>query len=276
MSPSDHGPVTLTSRWFIRPGCEAAADAALSQLARDVERDEPDTLTYLVHRPRRSDATLQSLPPTDALAVLFFETYRNTDAFVRHVNGPLFTSFVARHGELFTASAGKPGSEPFMLVEFLDTHAGFVRGAETAAAAASSTAAPGNAAAHSANRHPSVMFENIARDQAALTTFYNDVFGWRYQTGTAGFAYIPFAARVTPLLGGIGQTEPNTPGYEPGKNFYLRVDDLDAAIRRAVEHGGQRYVDPVSVDGYTFAMIQDPEGNTIGLIKPFDTSSNDS
>ena len=79
-------------------------------------------------------------------------------------------------------------------------------------------------------------------------------------------------ARVTPLLGGIGQTEPNTPGYQPGKNFYLRVDDLDAAIRRALEHGGTRYVDPVSVDGYTFAMVKDPEGNAIGLIKPFDAA----
>jgi predicted enzyme related to lactoylglutathione lyase/quinol monooxygenase YgiN len=265
--PSDQRPVTLTSRWFIRPGCEAAADAALRELARDVERDEPDTLTYLVHRPRRSDATLQSLPPSDPLAVLFFETYRDTAAFVRHVNGPLFTAFVKRHGELFTASDSKPGSTPFMLVEFLETHAGFVRGAQTAATVAAS--AP---ASNTANRHPGVMFEIIARDQATLKTFYNDVFGWNYETGTGGFAYIPFPARVTPLLGGIGQTEPNTPGYEPGKNFYLRVDDLDAAIRRALEHGGTRYVDPVSVDGYTFAMVKDPEGNAIGLIKPFDAS----
>jgi hypothetical protein len=266
MSHSDNRPVTLTSRWFIRPGCEPAADAALSELARDVERDEPDTLTYLVHRPRRGDATLQSLPPSNPLGLLFFETYRNTEAFLRHVNGPVFTSFVKRHGELFTASDGKP----FMLVEFLDTHAGFVRATGAAAAPSAAITSPVD------NRHPSVMFEIIARDQGTLKTFYNGVFGWSYEAGTGGFAYVPFPARVTPLLGGIGQTEPNTPGYEPGKNFYLRVDDLDAAIRRALEHGGSRHVDPVSVDGYTFAMVKDPEGNTIGLIKPFDTSSQDS
>lgn len=26
---------------------------------------------------------------------------------------------------------------------------------------------------------------------------------------------------------------------------------------------------PASIDGYHFAMIEDPEGNTVGLIRPF-------
>nr|WKF61250.1 hypothetical protein HUO10_005781 [Paraburkholderia busanensis] len=252
-------PVSLTSNWFIRPGCEEAADAALRALALEVERQEPDTLTYLVHRHRPDTPKLQSLPPGDPLTVLFFETYRNADAFLRHVNGPVFTQFVQQHGDLFVQSNGKP----FTTVEFLDTLAGFVRTTETAAV---SESADGNA---TANRHPGVMFEIIARDQPRLKTFYADVFGWRYTTGSQGFAYVPFPARVNPLLGGIGPAQPDTPGYAPGTNFYLRVEDLESAIARAVEYGGQRYVGPVSVDGYTFAMIKDPEGNAIGLIKPF-------
>lgn len=259
MSQSVSTAVSLTSRWFIRPGFEEAVDAALRQLANDVQQHEPDTLTYLVHAPYRGDPRLQSLPPADPLSVLFFETYRNADAFLHHVSGPVFTAFVRQHGELFVASNGKP----FTFVEFLETRAGFVRIAPTTV---SSGAAPQTAAA---NQHPSVMFEIIANDQATLKNFYSSVFGWSYQTGAAGFAYIPFPAQTLPLLGGIGQTEPKTPGYEPGKNFYLRVDDLEAAIARAVANGGSRYVDPVSVDGYDFAMIKDPEGNPIGLIKPF-------
>ncbi|MBP0631191.1 MULTISPECIES: VOC family protein [unclassified Cupriavidus] len=258
MSPSIPTSISLTSRWFIRPGCEPAAETALRQLAEDVLQREPDTLAYLIHTPYGGDARLQSLPPANPFSVVFFETYRDADAFLRHVNGPVFTGFVRQHGELFVASNGSP----FTFVEFLQMRAGFVR----TATAAASIAAP---QADAVNLHPSVMFEIIAKDQATLKAFYGSVFGWHYQTGTAGFAYIPFQVQTLPLLGGIGQTEPNTPGYEPGKNFYLLVDDLDAAINRALQNGGSRYVDPVSVDGYHFAMIKDPEGNPVGLIKPF-------
>ncbi|RDU98009.1 VOC family protein [Trinickia dinghuensis] len=249
--------VSLTSTWFIKPGYEEAADAALRELAIAVEQEEPDTLTYLVNRPFRGDPRLQSLPPDDPLTVLFFETYRNADAFDKHVNGAVFTSFLKRCGQFFIQKNG----QPFTFVEFLETRAGFVRTTDVSTASAASNIV--------ANHHPSVMFEVIGRDQGSLKSFYASVFGWNYETGASGFAYVPFPAQLTPLLGGIGQTQPKTPGFEPGTNFYLRVDDLEAAIERAVRSGGSRFVEPTSVDGYTFAMVKDPEGNAIGLIKPF-------
>ncbi|HEV2864307.1 MAG TPA: VOC family protein [Pyrinomonadaceae bacterium] len=119
------------------------------------------------------------------------------------------------------------------------------------------------------NRHPAVMFELIALDQQKLKDFYSQVFGWSYETGTGGFAYVHFPAEARPLLGGIGQAQAGVPGFEPGHNFYLLVEDLEAAIGRAVEAGGVKYVDPTSVDGYRFAIIHDPEGNPIGLLEPF-------
>jgi uncharacterized protein len=119
------------------------------------------------------------------------------------------------------------------------------------------------------NQHPSVMFEIIAKDQAKAKAFYSAVFGWTYQTGASGFAYVHFPVHVQPLLGGIGQAQKDVPGFSPGCNFYLRVDDLDATIDKAVHAGGQRFVEPTPVDGYRFAMIRDPEGNAIGLIQPF-------
>lgn len=120
-----------------------------------------------------------------------------------------------------------------------------------------------------ANRHPAVMFEIIARDQARAKAFYTAVFGWSYEIGSGGFAYVHFPVEATPLLGGIGQAQPDVPGFEPGHNFYLRVDDLDAAIERAVAAGGRRFVEPTAVYGFRFAMIRDPEDNPIGLIAPF-------
>lgn len=119
------------------------------------------------------------------------------------------------------------------------------------------------------NRHPALMFELIARDQAKLQSFYANVFGWTYETGASGFAYVRFASAPRSLLGGIGQAQPNTPGFEPGHNFYLEVDNLEATIAAAVAAGGEQFVPPAAVDGYRFAMVRDPEHNPIGLIEPF-------
>jgi hypothetical protein len=65
-------PISLSSEWFIKPGCEQAALAALSQLALKVQISEPGTLTYLVHTPSRTYPGLQSLPPVDPPVSTFF------------------------------------------------------------------------------------------------------------------------------------------------------------------------------------------------------------
>ena len=247
--------VSLTSTWFIRPGQESAAVAAVEALAPMVRDSEPDTLAYLVHTPFLGDPRLHALPPVVANHLLFFEVYRDADAFLRHLHGPVFTRFVERHGGLFVASNGKP----FTFVEFLECRAGFIR---------QGAVAPARDAARE-NHHPSVMFEIIARDQGRLKQFYQAVFGWAYTLGTDGFAYVKFAVEARPALGGIGQTVPDVPGFEPGHNFYLVVEDLVATIARAVEAGATPLMEPTAIDGYHFAMIRDPEGNPIGLIKPW-------
>jgi hypothetical protein len=251
-SPDTH--VSLTSQWFIKPGCEAEAFAVLEQVARDVHDLEPDTLVYLVHAPH-TPRGLQSLPPSDPSSVLFFEVYRSAQAFHDHVNGPTFTAFVEKHGGLFVAANGKP----FTFVEFLQRRAGFIRATEI----------EGPPGARAINRYPSVMFELMANDQAHLKEFYQQAFGWSYTTGKEGFAYVKFPAEILPLLGGIGQADATVPGLAPGRNFYLLVDDLAAAIERAESAGGKVLMQPTEVDGYHFAMITDPEGNSVGLVRPF-------
>jgi quinol monooxygenase YgiN len=102
--------LSLTSRWFLAPGREGAADQALRALATSVEAGEPDTLAYLVHRPFEGDARVQSLPPGSPHSVVFFECYRDIDAFLAHLHGPIFEAFVRDHGALWTFCAGPPGS----------------------------------------------------------------------------------------------------------------------------------------------------------------------
>jgi predicted enzyme related to lactoylglutathione lyase len=240
-------PLSLTSLWYPAPGSETQALAALRQLAADVYADEPDTLMYFIHTPFPDEDDIVSLPPVAANTVLFLETYRTPQAFLAHVNGSIFKNFVAEHGSLFVNSNGKP----FSMVTFLTRFAGFIRPEA------------------SAKCHPSVMFEVIANDQANLQDFYSKLFDWRYDIGSGGFAYVRFPNTMPPLLGGIGQAQPHTPGFEPGHSFDVLVDDLNVAIQRAVANGGKRYMDPATVDGYHFAMIKDPEDNPIGLLLPF-------
>jgi predicted enzyme related to lactoylglutathione lyase/quinol monooxygenase YgiN len=252
--------VSLTSEWFILPGREQEVLSAVAQLALKVEQQEPSTLVYLVHHPRIDTKDLQSLPPQVPQKLLFFEVYRDANAFLRHLNGPLFTQFVADYGNCFISAHGSP----YTTVQFLTRHAGFMRVTPiTESSSMQASTAP------SANQHPAVMFEIIANDQDAVKAFYAKVFGWTYQSGSSGFAYVHFPMRGQPLLGGIAQADPTVPGFAPGRNFYLLVDELEPAIARALAAGGTPYMPIAAVDGYRFAMIQDIEGNPVGLIEPF-------
>ncbi len=242
----------LTSEWFIIPGNEAAVARVVPELVAQVQASEPDTLIYMVHKPWPNSANLQSLPPANPGTLLFFEVYRNQAAFEAHLNGAAFTQFVNNHGDLFIQNNGKP----FSFVEFLHMEDGFIR-----------SEAPGQRAS-SSNKHPAIMFEVLANDKAHLKQFYNSVFDWSYHDQSAeGFAYVNFPTKLRALLGGIGQAQVGVPGFEAGNHFYLQVDDLATTIAKVLASGGQSYLGITHIDGYEFAMVKDPEGNIIGLIK---------
>jgi predicted enzyme related to lactoylglutathione lyase/quinol monooxygenase YgiN len=245
-----NNPLSLTSTWYIATGNEDKAMKALNALVRDVKAGEPDTLIYLMHTPYNGDTRVSSLAAPYPGTIVFFEMYRTVEAYQRHLNGPIFTSFLANSGNLFAAQNGAP----FTVALFLARQAGFVR-AEMGPSGV--------------NQHPSVMFEIIAKDQPGLKAFYNRVFGWNYTSGSTDFAYVNFPVENLPLLGGIGKADPTKPGFEAGNHFYLLVNDLNGAIAAAVAAGGSELLPPVALDGYEFAMIKDPEGNAVGMIRPF-------
>ncbi|MGD1827147.1 Lactoylglutathione lyase-related enzyme, vicinal oxygen chelate (VOC) family [Chromobacterium violaceum] len=258
MTSRQSGNVSLVSQWFIRQGCVEQVLAALPAYVQQVMKQEPGTLIYLVNTPLPEGgpgSALQSLPPAIHPSLLFFEEYASEDAFLAHVKGPAFTGFVDEYGQCFISSDGRP----YTTVAFLHRQQGFVRGQDGQASQAEQLGCQ--------NRHPAVMFEIIARDQDQSKAFYSEVFGWRYQSGSSGFAYVHFPPQLRALLGGIGQTVSGVAGMEPGHSFYLLVEDLQLAIDRALAAGGSPHMPITSVDGYTFAMIKDPEGNPIGLLQ---------
>ena len=62
--------------------------------------------------------------------------------------------------------------------------------------------------------------------------------------------------------GGIMQAE------KPLLTFYVQVVDLNETLAKAEEMGGKAVMQPMDYpDGPTIAMFDDPEGNTIGLVK---------
>ena len=67
------GPLTVVARLKIRSGSEAAAEALFRRHIDHVRREEPGTLTYVLHRSRK-----------DASTFLFHERYVDAAAFDRH------------------------------------------------------------------------------------------------------------------------------------------------------------------------------------------------
>src|SRR5204863_498861 len=47
--------------------------------------------------------------------------------------------------------------------------------------------------------------------------------------------------------------------------FFIAVDDIEGAVKRAGELGGQVVQEPQHVPGVAFALIADPQGHVVGL-----------
>lgn len=117
------------------------------------------------------------------------------------------------------------------------------------------------------NAHPVVMFEIMAEDQPRLLEFYAAVFGWSFDEGSGHFRYVRFPVEALATLGGIGRAQQGVPGFEAGHAFYLSVTDIDATLAAAVKAGATTLLKRTELDGFTFGMFTDPEGNAVGLLQ---------
>jgi uncharacterized protein len=108
---------------------------------------------------------------------------------------------------------------------------------------------------------PVVHFEIGCKDSAKTQEFYSKLFDWKIE------AMGP-AAMIAAGTGGIGGHIAAL-GHEPHQYtiFYVDVDDVTAYLEKARALGGKTLVPPVEIPTGTFAWMQEPEGNTIGLWK---------
>jgi len=108
---------------------------------------------------------------------------------------------------------------------------------------------------------PVVHFEIGCRNLKNAQEFYSQMFDWKPQP-------MGPAAIIADETGGISGHMTSL-GHEPHHYtiFYVDVDDVAAYLKKAESLGGKTLVPPVKIPTGTFAWMQDPEGNTVGLWK---------
>ncbi|WP_163513344.1 VOC family protein [Fodinicola acaciae] len=111
-------------------------------------------------------------------------------------------------------------------------------------------------------------FEITSDNHQRAQEFYAKLFDWKVQADPAmgGYAVVDTGAGESAVAGGIG---PSMAPGDAGVKIYLRVDDLDAYVKKAQDLGAKVLVEPQALPGDwgTIAVVSDPDGNPVGLWK---------
>jgi uncharacterized protein len=109
-------------------------------------------------------------------------------------------------------------------------------------------------------------FELGVGDTERGRAFYQELFGWKFETGPSGGGFVISAPNVQ---GGMH-------GGDAGASPYLffRVEDMEAAMARVRELGGE--VEEMDVEGDEssiarfgrFKLCRDDQGSSFGLHQP--------
>lgn len=109
--------------------------------------------------------------------------------------------------------------------------------------------------------HEVVHWEIGGRDLEGLDSFYRQLFAWQSTGSDPNYRLVTPA---TGIGGGLMRCHDEMPAYV---TFYVAVDDLEATLAKVEALGGSILVGPTPIpDVGAFALFQDPEGNTIGIM----------
>lgn len=112
--------------------------------------------------------------------------------------------------------------------------------------------------------NPVVYFEILGKDAAQLGTFYGELFGWKVNADNPMNYGLVDTGVEGAIGGGIGQAQEG-PGHV---TFYVEVDDPQAYLDRAERLGGKTVVPVTEIPNMvTFALLADPEGHMVGIVK---------
>ena len=111
-----------------------------------------------------------------------------------------------------------------------------------------------------------IWYELAANDLPAAEAFYTGVVGWTVApSGQPGMDYRIWSAAGRGMGGLMAAPE----GMAPGWYGYVRVDDVDACIARAVAAGGVVCMPATDLPGVgRMGMVADPQGAQIYVMTP--------
>lgn len=272
----NHGDrITLISKWKLKGGCPEILQRELESLAEKVMAEQ-NTLMYLVHlqscNPLQSDQKVNpekaEITPDEQYEVVFFEMYRDAQAFSDHVTGPSFTSFRKNFIQYFYRDPANP-EWPVTENTYLTRESGFIR-------PEAGMLSPYEAA-DCVTDNQVIFHEIISENPSALVSgFYQQLFNWEFVESSEGpgtpagsFWYIKNEGQ---FMGGIAQQKGGDPAYQKMVSFYVQVDDVDAALDTAKSLGGEIVMAKASIPfqgtTFTLGMFSDPQGNVIGVMEP--------
>ncbi len=111
-------------------------------------------------------------------------------------------------------------------------------------------------------------FEIPVNDLEKAKKFYEKVFSIEMalnEMGPMRMAWFPMEQDVPFATGTLIQGEGYTPSHE-GTRIYLRVENIDVALKKINENGGKTLAPKMSIGEWGFtAQFEDCEGNQIAL-----------
>jgi predicted enzyme related to lactoylglutathione lyase len=111
---------------------------------------------------------------------------------------------------------------------------------------------------------PVVHFEIASTDPAGTKRFVAEMFGWKLEEIPGPFEYsMVDTGTEGAIRGGVGGA-PTGAGHT---TFYVQVTEVQAALDRAKELGGQVVMGPQEIPGGSnIGLITTPAGQLIGVI----------
>jgi hypothetical protein len=106
-------------------------------------------------------------------------------------------------------------------------------------------------------------FEVVGKDLATLESFYGELFGWKMQS-IPEMSYAMVEKEGAGIGGGLGQAQNGAPGHV---TFYVSADDPQATLDKAVALGGSVVLPVTELPQVTIALLADPEGHVVGIVK---------
>lgn len=100
-------------------------------------------------------------------------------------------------------------------------------------------------------------------DLDAAIAFYSDLFGWEVEKGPEDMGHYSMARLDGKNVAGLADQQ--VPGMTVWTT-YLAVDDVDASVALATEHGGTVVAEPMTIEGSgRMAIVADPGGAVVAF-----------